>query len=63
MHTHNLALSLSLSLTHTLTHTQAWQGVVPDMVAYQQVWRRIMEDAQDVEELKLLELLVASIKV
>ena len=43
--------------------SQAWQDVVPDMLAYQEVWRRIIEGAQDVEALKLLALLVASIGV
>ena len=56
-------MSLSHTYARTHTHTQAWQDVVPDKVAYQDVWRRIVENAQNVEKLKLLSLLVATLKV
>ena len=63
LHTHTHARIHTHTRTHTHTHTQAWQDVVPDKVAYQEVWRRIVENAQDVEKLKVLSLLVATVKV
>lgn len=47
----------------TWIYRQAWQDVLPAMRAYEQVWRRILEDAARVEELTLLALLAASIEV
>ena len=60
---HTIRLLHTHTHAYTHTHTQAWQDVVPDKVAYQEVWRRIVENAQDVEKLKVLSLLVATIKV
>jgi len=52
----------SITIYCACIHRQAWQDVVPDKVAYQEVWRRIVENTQDVEKLKVLALLVATIK-